>query len=765
MLRSHPLSFLAVLLAAALALVPRPAAALDPDEVHWNLIGQNSIAMGWRGTSNVVRYGTTTGYGSQVTAIAAAPRPLSSAGPFWQARINGLAEATLYHYSIGTGPDHTFRTPPPRGGIATFDVIAEGDVGSTLVYSRVGTIQSQIGTAAPRFVLMVGDLTYADDYGLPNVDQHFNDAMAWSQDAAYMPAWGNHDGSPPDSMDDYKGRFDLPNPRYSPGAPPGGEDWYWFDYQNVRFIAYPEPYSDAWSDWYPRASALMDSAQADTSLDYIVTFGHRAAYSSGHHLGSATLKGYLDALGASHTKYVLNVNGHSHNYERSFKQNGVTHITVGIGGANLEAEAGPCLYAGGCPAPSWSAFRAFHHGYLRLRISGTSISCSAICGPAGDANNPNDLTCTPGSIMDSFTIPKPPDAAPVVTAPSSAEGIVGSTMQVNVSATDPDGSAIGSLTANLDGLPAGHNAVFTSAPDHRSGTLTWTPAPSHAGGPYTVVFSAQNALSNLASSSLWVSSMGGNQVANSSFEGNFNGWNGYHGGTLELAAGGHQGSWTLRINGPVSLTQNFGVNDSPNWVASSPAVGTRYRFRAWVRSASSTGNARLQIREYLGNTQQGQTLYSDPAPLSPLWTMIYADYVTVSSGSSIDFQVIDEPNAGGESFDLDEVAIQVVPSGTSDVPAILRAGPLMARFAPNPTHAGGALAFTLTRPGALRAEILDLTGRRIRTLLERRSVGAGDHTVRFDGRDERGIRLEPGVYFFHVRAAEGAAHGRFLVLK
>jgi hypothetical protein len=200
-------------------------------------------------------------------------------------------------------------------------------------------------------------------------------------------------------------------------------------------------------------------------------------------------------------------------------------------------------------------------------------------------------------------------------------------------------------------------------------------------------------------------------------------------------------------------------------VASTPAAGTRYRFRAWVRSASSVGNARLQIREYLGNVQQSPTLLSDPTPLSPLWNMIYADYVTVTSGSSIDFQVIDEPAAAAESFDLDEVAIQIVPQGTSDVPGGSNAGPLRARFAPNPTRAGGALALTLSRPGALRAEILDLTGRRVRTLLDRQNAAAGDHRIRFDGRDERGVRLGPGVYFFQVRAAEGVAHGRFLVLQ
>jgi len=116
-----------------------------------------------------------------------------------------------------------------------------------------------------------------------------------------MPAWGNHEWEPTDDLRNYKGRFDLPNPQTSPGSPAiscCGEDWYWFDYGNVRFIAYPEPWPGAWADWLPRARALMDSAQADPKITFIVTFGHRPAYSSGHHPGSPTLKSYLDQLQA-----------------------------------------------------------------------------------------------------------------------------------------------------------------------------------------------------------------------------------------------------------------------------------------------------------------------------------------------------------------------------------------------------------------------------------------------------------------------------------
>ena len=173
----------------------------------------------------------------------------------------------------------------------------------------------------------------------------------------------------------------------------------------MRFIAYPEPYSGAWSDWRTKAGAVMDAAQANPLIRFIVTFGHRPALSSGYHSGDATLLGYMNALGAAHSKYVLNLNGHSHNYERSYPQSGVTHITIGTGGSTLEEASGTCLWTGGCPAPAWSAFRAFHHGALKLTFTPTSIHGEAICGPAGDTgSNQNDITCNPGDPFDTFQI-------------------------------------------------------------------------------------------------------------------------------------------------------------------------------------------------------------------------------------------------------------------------------------------------------------------------------------------------------------------------
>jgi Calcineurin-like phosphoesterase len=363
------------------------------DEVHYSFTGPRSVAFVWRGTARVIRYGRSSRYGKKAQAHRPAPAPFSSAGPFWEVRLNGLRRGTTYHYSIGGGRDHIFATAPT--GSFRFDV--EGDVGDSRSSSRVRSTQTQIAADKPAFVLVSGDLTYGNDEGLRAVDQHFNDVMAWSWQAAYMPAWGNHEWGEPDGLANYKGRFAIPHARASPGAPRNGccgEDWGWFDAGPVRFISYPEPYSDAtWSDWRVRAGRLIAAAQADRRIRFVVTFGHRPAYSTGYHSGEGALASTLNEFGDRYPKYVLNLNAHSHDYERFHPIHGVVHVTAAGGGASLE---GPWRRT-----DPRSAFRAMHLEHLRVDVTPARIRIQALCGPATAAD---DISCRAGEVIDSYTI-------------------------------------------------------------------------------------------------------------------------------------------------------------------------------------------------------------------------------------------------------------------------------------------------------------------------------------------------------------------------
>ena len=77
------------------------------------------------------------------------------------------------------------------------------------------------------------------------------------------------------------------------------------------------------------------------------------------------------------------------------------------------------------------------------------------------------------------------DLSPAVAGPSSVSGSEGSPISFTVSASDPDGDAIASLTT--DALPTG--ASFTADPGNTGGTFAWTPTYTQA-GTYPVTFTA-----------------------------------------------------------------------------------------------------------------------------------------------------------------------------------------------------------------------------------------------------------------------------------
>jgi Calcineurin-like phosphoesterase/Purple acid Phosphatase, N-terminal domain len=364
-------------------------------EVHYTLTGATEVVFNWEGTATTIRYGRTASYGNRVEADRVSPVPISSPGPFHEARLTHLRPGTTYHYTIGGGPDHTFRTAPT----GPFRFVVEGDVGDSQSTPAVAATQSQIAAERPAFVIVAGDLTYGNDNGQAAVERHFDDVQVWSRSAAYMPAWGNHEWDTPDDDDlrNYKGRFALPNAQASPGAPSAGccgEDWGWFDAGGVRFISYPEPYEDAtWADWRARAARLIAAAERDPRIHFIVTYGHRPAYSSGYHDGDPRLASILDAFGDRYRKYVLNLNAHSHDYERFLPIHGVVHVTAAGGGAPLETP-----WQRNDPR---TAFRIMHLEHVRIDVTPTRLRLQAVCGPA---SSDDERPCPLGRVIDSVTI-------------------------------------------------------------------------------------------------------------------------------------------------------------------------------------------------------------------------------------------------------------------------------------------------------------------------------------------------------------------------
>ncbi len=440
------------------------------------------------------------------------------------------------------------------------------------------------------------------------------------------------------------------------------------------------------------------------------------------------------------------------------------------------------------------------------------------------------------------------DRAPIVTVQPAVSTHEHALVHFTVTASDPDGDSIAALTANLSALPGGSNATFIAGGDATTGTFDWTPAIGMGRvAPYSVTFTATNALSDSDSTTIVVNALPvavlsmtppsgvapftvtanaagssdldgtiasytfnfgdgtvvgpqatpivthvyatgtftasvvviddkgasattsqvvtavANLCGNAGFESAASGWSGSGSAAVSRVVGGRTGGYCLNVRGPAT-NATFGATDSPNWITVTPAIATKYRFTAWVRSDAGRGNMKIKVREYLSGALQGAAGFSAPIALSSNWQQVAYEFTCARAGSTLDFEMGDTPAAPGESFQMDDVTISIVPAGPM---AAMSQAPVFVDFdlafsstvMPNPIRDEGQLRFTTTRAGRVRIDFFDVSGRVVQTPFDA-FVGPGRHGVPIRA---RGV-MPAGVYFYRVDAAEGVRGGRIVVI-
>ncbi|MFN8177110.1 MAG: FlgD immunoglobulin-like domain containing protein [bacterium] len=106
-------------------------------------------------------------------------------------------------------------------------------------------------------------------------------------------------------------------------------------------------------------------------------------------------------------------------------------------------------------------------------------------------------------------------------------------------------------------------------------------------------------------------------------------------------------------------------------------------------------------------------------------------------------------------------------SGATGAPETSRGNrDLAVSVSPNPFRAdeGARIRWSVARDGDVSVTILDVAGRRVRTLASGRR-GAGTAETRWDGRAENGARVAAGVYLVLVREERGARTAPVLLLR
>jgi hypothetical protein len=92
-------------------------------------------------------------------------------------------------------------------------------------------------------------------------------------------------------------------------------------------------------------------------------------------------------------------------------------------------------------------------------------------------------------------------------------------------------------------------------------------------------------------------------------------------------------------------------------------------------------------------------------------------------------------------------------------------GPSRVSVAPNPMNPTATMTIVTGGAGPLRVRLFDASGRLVRTLLDRRFLPAGSHTLMLDATGQRARRLASGIYYYRVEGTGGDRTGRIAIVK
>ncbi|HNT52699.1 MAG TPA: choice-of-anchor J domain-containing protein, partial [Candidatus Syntrophosphaera sp.] len=99
-------------------------------------------------------------------------------------------------------------------------------------------------------------------------------------------------------------------------------------------------------------------------------------------------------------------------------------------------------------------------------------------------------------------------------------------------------------------------------------------------------------------------------------------------------------------------------------------------------------------------------------------------------------------------------------TSTPDVPLVSLLEPAY----PNPFNIETSIGYCLDRPGTARIDILNARGQLVRSIALEHAE-AGRFSLLFDGRDERGIELASGIYYYRLSSGSFCQIRRMILLK
>ncbi|MGH7680408.1 MAG: S8 family serine peptidase [Candidatus Eiseniibacteriota bacterium] len=296
------------------------------------------------------------------------------------------------------------------------------------------------------------------------------------------------------------------------------------------------------------------------------------------------------------------------------------------------------------------------------------------------------------------------DFPPAVVSPDHVSALAGDTVAFQVTASDPDGQAITSLTANTSGLPPGNGASFVSNPAHTAGDFTWNSTEANA-GDYSVTFQATNALVGSALTS-------------------------------------------IHLAPPVPL---------PQISASADTLGLQGSFIQLSARATEPADD-FQLLTITVSGAPASLVFTHTPSVNPATATLHGTLTTADAAASpffIVWTVTDERSTTAKDTTIlyvDHMTGVNDPAGSPGAPFF--------HVGPNPFQSRVQIAFRVSGEGhtmPVSVRIYDVHGRLVRTLLERSTSQAT--TISWDGNADSGEKVASGIYYCRLE------HGRAQVIR
>ncbi len=306
----------------------------------------NSIYINWKTSSSsipIIAYGTSPS--NLTTTVTGSTNQLSQSYYYHTVQLVNLNPNTKYYYvassSSNVSDTLSFKTLPLPGEATSQDGHLRFLIMGDNQINAVGRYDTLVESAKRKVIEKWGgdpsdhiSLTFmvGDQVDLGNLSQyeaiHFAKNQALSGYVPIQTTVGNHETYGSMGLNAYYSHFYLDQMSYL-GITSGTENYYAMQVGNVLFISLSSEHTG--SAQYTWLQQVMNMAQSDQTVDWIMTFSHRP-YEAEQYVGdiSSWVKNTAVPFCMQKSKYLMHVGAHHHIYSRGqFKEKPVYNIISG----------------------------------------------------------------------------------------------------------------------------------------------------------------------------------------------------------------------------------------------------------------------------------------------------------------------------------------------------------------------------------------------------------------------------------------------------